>query len=182
VENADDKQLLAWTVDGNQQAFKLLMQRHIKAISAYAFQILKNKSLAEEICQETFLRVWQKSASWTDQGYSVKSWIYKICYNLCIDLIRKQDKERKIKLETQHRQDSISVIEPVHHIQYEQVLYALQTLPERQANALILNAFQGLNNTDAAQVMDVSIEALESLLARARRKLKQLLIEQENIA
>jgi len=178
VENATDKQLLNLIVQQNQVAFKELMHRHLKAISVYAYQTLKNFSLAEEIGQETFLRVWQKASTWTDQGYSVKSWIYKICYNLCIDLIRKQDKENKIKRESFHRNDNVSFIEPIHDLQYEQLLTILNQLPERQASALMLNAFKGLSNTEAAHVMDISIEALESLLARARRKLKTLIADQ----
>lgn len=183
MDDTDDKQLLLSIANGNQGAFQVLMQKYLRKITIYAYQTLKDNVIAEEIAQETFLRVWQKADTWSDQGFSIKSWIYKICYNLCIDFLRKQQKELRLKTESAYADDySRTEPEPQHHLEYEQIVNMLNKLPERQSTALYLSVFQGLSNMDAAIVMDISVEALESLLARARRKLKALLIQIDSLS
>lgn len=183
MDDTDDKQLLRSIASGNQSAFQVLMLKYLKSISVYAYQTLKDRVIAEEIAQETFLRVWQKADTWSDQGFSVKSWIYKISYNLCIDYLRKQQKELRLKHATVFTDEyMLAVPEPRHHLEYEQVVNTLGKLPERQSTALFLSAFQGLSNIDAAATMNISVEALESLLARARRKLKALLIQIDSLS
>lgn len=182
VDESDDKTLLGRIAAGDRHAFRTLMSRHLNALLSFSQGLVKNRAIAEEVTQETFLRVWQKASTWSDRGFTVKSWVYKICYNLSIDFLRKRDRETNIESAEEEAQMSFTHIGPTETIEFEEVVGLLEQLPERQMTAISLTCFHGLNNTEAAKTLDISIEALESLLARGRRKLKAVLLKQETEA
>lgn len=175
LEAIDDVALMASIAAGDRVAFNGFLSRHLSAVVQFARRYLPNQADAEDIAQETFFRVWKKADSWKPQGHSPRSWVYRIAYNLCIDEIRRRpatgpgadagvesSSVEISSLETTIEQDSdLSLLR-----------YSLKNLPERQRTAISLCALQGLSNKEAATVMGVSVEALESLLSRGRRLLR----------
>jgi len=174
-----DKELMQLISKGDKNAFAVLMQRHIAAILNFNRQYLSTE--AEDIAQEAFIRLWNKAPEWQDKGVSPKAWLMRVSYNLCIDTLRKQ---KTTSLEDQQT----TIVDPnvtieqlfINRSDFQQKIHQLNTLPERQRTAITLCAYHGLNNKQAAAVLGISIDALESLLARGRRKLKQLLKQQNN--
>lgn len=175
----EDISLMASIAMGDRKAFNIFLSRHLSAVVKFAKRYLPSLADAEDIAQETFIRVWQKSTMWQHQGYSPRSWLYRIAYNLCIDEIRRQpsreyatnnDAENKASLETDNLEQTIEHESDIHLLSR-----SLKQLPERQRTALSLCALQGLTNKEAASVMGISIEALESLLSRGRRQLRDQL-------
>lgn len=164
---------------GDRAAFRQLMERHQRPIAAYAQRMLGDVSLAEDVAQETFLRLWSRAGRFRPESARLTTWLHNIAHNLCIDRYRSASRSGLVA-EPGEPVDSRADPETLHGAAQagDRVREALAQLPERQRSALLLCHYQGLSNRDAAQVLDVSVDALESLLARARRALrKQLELE-----
>ncbi|MGD8568413.1 MAG: RNA polymerase sigma factor [Gammaproteobacteria bacterium] len=176
----DDSQLMLAVAGGDKAAFTEIVTRHLNAMIQFAMRYVGHRADAEDAAQEAFIRMWNKAASWEPQGFSVRSWMYRITYNLCIDELRKRRPVTPIENEAMLPADDPSG-EPDNELgqaqQQQAVSAALNQLPERQRTAIALCVYHGMSNRDAASVMDVSVEALESLLSRGRRTLKKLLLE-----
>ncbi|MEM7017476.1 MAG: RNA polymerase sigma factor [Pseudomonadota bacterium] len=175
-----DEVLMGRIQTEDHQAFTQLVDRHLKTIHGFAWRMLNNVTDAEDIAQETFLRVWRNAQQWQPKNAQVLTWIHRIAHNLCIDLQRRR---KRITEDIDDHADTLSADinlteELVKAQTAQRVSKALQTLPERQRGAIVLCYYQGLSNQEAASVLDISVQALESLMARGRRTLKQLLLEE----
>lgn len=164
---------------GDRDAFTEIVTRHLPPVVHFAMRYVGRRPDAEDVAQEAFIRLWKHAPEWEEKGFSIRSWIYRITYNLCIDELRK----RKPMTTVEDEVTLASTEQPDEDLYQDQrqrrVAAALNDLPERQRTALVLCVYQGLSNQDAATVMNVSIEALESLLSRARRMLKNKMTETE---
>ncbi len=168
--SAIETQQLRQIAQGDKHAFAQLLSAYLPSLLGFIKRYVKEPAQAEDIAQETFLRVWQRAGDWQPREHSPRSWIYRIAYNLCIDLIRKQ-KPTTDALDELIAPDSPES-EVIEQNQHQHLRTAIQSLPERQRTALYLCAFQGLSNKEAASIMSLGVDALESLLARARRSLR----------
>lgn len=173
MEREDEALLVRRVATGDRAAFALLVRQHQKPLSAYAQRMLSDVDSANDIVQETFLRLWTRAGSYNSSTARLTTWLHNIAHNLCVDSFRRQ-----ARISYSDNDDlEIPVCGPGDSYQHAQkaaqVRAALQVLPERQRSALLLCHYQGLSNRDAAAVLDVSVDALESLLARARRRLKE---------
>jgi RNA polymerase sigma-70 factor (ECF subfamily) len=175
----DDISLMESIAKGDRNAFSVFLSRHLSAVVQFSKRYLSSLADAEDIAQETFFRVWQKGNSWQSQGYSPRSWLYRIAYNLCIDEIRRQPASEQVNNDIAEKKAILDSGDLEKTIEYESdinwISRSLKKLPERQRTALSLCALQGLSNKEAANVMDISTDALESLLSRGRRQLREQL-------
>lgn len=180
-----DEQLLLLIAQGDKQAFSQMMGCYLPAVINFSMRYFSQRSDAEDIAQETFTRLWCKAPVWQDKGVSVKAWLYRVAYNQSIDQLRKQKPEYLSDYD-ENIIDEAAFIESMMDVDAKLSLQriALETLPERQRTAIALCAIKGFSNSEAAIVMGISVDALESLMARGRRKLKKnygLAIEQQKI-
>ncbi len=163
---------------GDRRAQRQLVDAHLGPIFALARRMLNNTAQAEDNCQEAFLRLWQVAPRWQPDA-KIGTWLYRITYNLCIDELRRQrrlsDEEAPEQadpapnaMEQQHRREVLATLEG-----------EMEKLPLRQRTAITLVHHQELSNIDAADIMEISVDALESLLARGRRKLRLALLAQK---
>ena len=154
-------------------AYRKLLDAHLPAVTRYVQRMLTRPGDTEDIVQEVFLRLWTQAAGFDQSKARLSTWLHNIAHNLCIDLFRKQ---KRIQL-TDETGDSTGGEEPEVVLAATNrsaiVRNALSSLPERQRSALILSYYQGLSNRETADILELSLPALESLLARARRTLKQ---------
>lgn len=170
----DEVQLIELVAGGDVRAYRKLVDRHLRGIHAFAYRMLGSRAEAEEISQETFLRLWEHAARYVPSA-KPSTWIYRIAHNLCVDrLRRRREKASAIlpdELPASERPSGLFLERQV----ADAVQRALAELPERQRAAMGLVHYQGLSNAEAAEVLGVGVRALESLLARARRQLKESL-------
>ncbi len=169
----EDAVLLARVRDGDETAFATLVTNHYGNVYGLACRMLHDQSEAEDISQDVFLKVWNKPEAWNPDGARFSTWLYRVTANACIDRMRKkvphptdfipETPDPAAGADTRLFEDQVSV----------KVDAAIANLPERQRLALVATYYQGLTNKEAAIVLGVTVDALESLLARARRKLKQ---------
>ena len=142
-----------------------------------AMRMLANAQDAEDVVQEAFLRLWRTLPEWRYGEAKVSTWLYRVVTNLCIDRQRRR-RERALP-------DGFDMADPAdgpaRTLERDQadarVRSAVDGLPERQRAAISLVHFQGLSGAEAANILETSVEALESLLARARRTLRTTLAD-----
>jgi RNA polymerase sigma-70 factor (ECF subfamily) len=173
----DDGKLMASVARGDKAAFAALTTRHLNPVIRYASRYIGTQSEAQDIAQETFIRLWKHAANWEERGFSLRSWIYRITYNLCIDELRKRRQMTPVEFDDSLASGDLPEQDIQRSQQQQQVTLALNELPERQRTAIILCVYQGMSNIDAAVVLDVSVDALESLLSRGRRALKKIILD-----
>jgi RNA polymerase sigma-70 factor, ECF subfamily len=137
-----------------------------------AFRMLGDMAAAEDMAQEAFLRLWRQARRWKPQA-KVSTWLYQVIYNLCIDQLRHRQWEADE--EAPDRPDTAAgPMDLRHRGQLAEIVEAaLTALPTRQRTAITLVHLQEVSNMEAAHIMGVSVEALESLLARGRRTLRK---------
>lgn len=158
---------------GDRNAFSKVVNLYMLDMHRFAYSILGDQFKSEDIVQETCLRLWNKADTWNPSG-NLKSWLLRIVHNLCMDELRKQKNETPLDITNFIIPDtSPSPIQVYSNKQQSHIMNRLLfSLPQRQRIALILVYYHGYKNKEAAQIMDISIEAIESLLARGRKKLK----------
>ena len=167
-----DDELIGRAGAGDTEAFERLVRRHLGRIVAFAGRTLGDAAAAEDVAQEVFLRLWTGASRWRPTGARLSTWLHTVALNLCRDRIAKR---REAPLDdVPDPPDPAPAPEARLATQAigASVQAALADLPEAQRVAITLCHFQGMRNQEAAEVMNVSVEALESLLARARRGLR----------
>jgi RNA polymerase sigma factor (sigma-70 family) len=173
-----DLDLLRRIGAGDGAACAALVDRHLRRVTALAGRLLGSRADAEDVAQEVFLRVWQQAPRWRSGEAKFSTWLHRVTLNLCTDRLR-----RRRETDLAAAGDPPSDAPPPDAGLQEaaivaRVQAALAQLPERQREAIVLCHYQELGNIEAAAVLELSVEALESLLARGRRRLRQLLIEE----
>ncbi len=171
---AADAVLLARASNGDEQAFSAIVDRHYGLVFRVAARILAEPSDAEDVAQEAFVKLWRDPAV-IDNPAALKGWLARVARNLAIDRIRRAKPASADGLD--ELPDAATGPDGrLRHAQAaELVAGAIAGLPERQRTALQLTYFEGLGNQETAEVMQVSVEAVESLLSRARRTLRETL-------
>lgn len=175
-EAPSDDVLMSRIAGGDRGAARILMARNLPRILGLARRTLGDETEAEDVAQETFIRVWKAAPRWRSGEARVSTWMCRIAINLCYDRLRKRRDVLTGTLperadEAPDQEAAMSRAETG-----DRIADAMAKLPERQRQAIELVHFQEMSNIAAAELMQVSVEAMESLLARGRRKLKALLL------
>jgi RNA polymerase sigma factor (sigma-70 family) len=181
IEEDPDAELLARVGEHDPHAVREMVTRKLPRVLAMATRMLGDRAEAEDVAQETFVRIWKHAARWEVGNARFDTWMHRVVLNLCYDRLRGQRGQREEPVE-----DVADAVDPAkrpdeqfdERSRGDRVGAALARLPARQREALVLHYYQELSNEDAAALMGVSIEALESLLARARRNMRASLIGQ----
>jgi RNA polymerase sigma-70 factor (ECF subfamily) len=177
--DVSDETLMLRAGRGDGTACQLLVERHLGAIVTFAHRTLGDRSEADDAAQEVFLRVWSASARWRRQSARFRTWLYRVALNVCLDRLAKARRTPSGEPAEHAVLVADRTLEPfaaTHAAEVgRHVSVALAELPDAQRIAVTLCYYQGLRNVEAADVMGVSVEALESLLARGRRALRERL-------
>ena len=173
-----DEELMRAVCTGDKSAYQTLVKQHLKPISHYAFRLLGNQKDTEDITQEVFLRLWTNAEKWKPEKSKLTTWLHRITHNLCIDYLRKHG-----RMQTQDSFDDETEDAPPLEDErsgedaerLDLLREAMDSLPENQRSALSLCHYQGFSNKEAAAIMNISVKALESAIARAKRNLREIL-------
>lgn len=171
-EHDPDLPLLRAVARGDAAACAALVDRHLARLHAFAARLLGDAGEAEDVCQDTFLKLWRSAADWREGEAKLGTWLHQVALNACRDRLRRRRPETDVDdaplAATQPSPERAAARDE----RALRVREAVDALPQRQREALVLCHFEGYGNIEAAHMMDVSVEALESLLGRARRTLR----------
>lgn len=176
VSDPDDE-LVRRMALGDQGACAGLLARHLDRIRSLARRMLGNDADADEVAQDTFLRAWQQASQWRHGHARYATWLFQVALNLCRDRLRARRPQRDDDID--HLADpspSPELLADEHELA-RRLQTALERLPPRQREALVLFHDHGLSQAGIAETLELSVEAVESLLARARRALRSALRE-----
>jgi RNA polymerase sigma-70 factor (ECF subfamily) len=167
-----DEALLVRIADGDAAAVRALVGRKLPRILGLAHRMLGDAAEAEDVAQEAFVRIWRQAAKWRPGEARFDTWLHRVALNLCYDRLRRRreiatDAPPEVADEGPAPDRGLLAQDTG-----ERVGEALARLPERQREAIVLCHYQELGNIEAAAVMGVTVEALESLLSRGRRALR----------
>ncbi len=178
-----DEALLVLYANGDRDAARALTQRLLPRVLGYAARLLADRSEAEDVAQEAMIRLWRIAPEWRQGEAKVTSWLYRVVTNLCTDRLRSRRRRATDALD--------AVAEPadgapgavaglIEADRMAALQAALATLPERQRQAVVLRHIEGLTNPEIAEVMEIGVEAVESLTARGKRALAAALSGQRD--
>jgi RNA polymerase sigma-70 factor (ECF subfamily) len=172
VSADNDALLLARFAVGDQGAARILTDRLLPGVMRQAWRILGDEAEAEDVAQDAMLRLWRQAGDWRAGEARISTWLYRVTHNLCIDRIRKRRPMSDIENVAEPHDPAPSVLERLANSEESRALArAILALPERQRQALVLRHFEGISNPEIGERLKCSVEAVESLLARARRQL-----------
>jgi RNA polymerase sigma-70 factor (ECF subfamily) len=176
-DTSDDALLIAFG-NGDRLAARILTDRHAPRVIGYAARLLKDRAEAEDVAQDAMMRLWKIAPEWRTGEAKVTTWLYRVVTNLCTDRLRKRRGKGLDEIaepeDGKPSQDAVLM-------QKQRVAAldaALDTLPDRQKEAVVLRHIEGLSNPEIAQVLDIGVEAVESLTARGKRALAKALADQ----
>lgn len=181
-DDLDEEELIDRIAQGDQDAFQALFGRLAGNVFKLSYSLLLDRQMAEDATQETFVKLWLRAADWRPEA-TLKTWLLTIARNLCLDMIRKQKNDLR-KRQNLFDGGGLDVVGPVQaHAenevdrkkQKEALQVALFQLPARQREAIVLVYFMEVPNSEAARIVGLKVAAFDSLLARARRSLREVL-------
>lgn len=169
-----DESLMERVVAGDHQAFATLVERHTKMFFSAAYRVCGNPVEAEDIVQDAFLKLWAKPQAFdASKGVKFTTWFYRVVSNVAIDAARKKKPQVGAEIVDLMADGAAGADEMLVMDEQQRALEdAIQELPERQKIALNLCFYEGLSNKEAAEVLGVGVKAVESLLMRAKKALK----------
>lgn len=168
----DDARLIAAVARRDASAFRMLAERHAPALHRLSWRLLADRTEAEDVVQESLLRLWDHAAAWKPVGGGVPAWLRRIATNLCLDRLRRRarmsDEEAPERVDDAAPADAEIDAARLGDIARR----ALQALPDRQRAAVVLTYYEELSNAAAADLLAMKLKAFESLLARGRAALR----------
>ncbi|GAA6164800.1 RNA polymerase sigma factor [Pelagimonas sp. KU-00592-HH] len=174
-EEVPDEALLVLYANGDPSAARILTLRMTPRVFSHAYRVLGDRAEAEDVAQEALMRLWKIAPDWRSGEAKVTTWLFRVVANLCTDRLRKR---RGVDLDAvpEPEDDTASAADMMQErARMDALQQALGTLSDRQRQAVVLRHIEGLGNPEIAEIMEISVEAVESLTARGKRALAKVL-------
>lgn len=170
-----DDELVGLVAQGHPAAYSVLVARHVDRFVAFAERFLGNRADAEDVVQMAYTKLWHNAAAFNPERARFKTWFYRVVRNQCIDYRRTRRVEQLPENYDAVDDSPEASVNIAAKQRAEVVRSALDTLTTQQRSAITLCYFEEMSNREAAEIMELNIKALESLLTRARKRLANTL-------
>jgi RNA polymerase sigma-70 factor (ECF subfamily) len=172
MTDQSDEALLRRFAQGDRAAARALTLRLTPKVMGHAYRLLGQREEAEDIAQEAMLRLWRVSSEWREGEARVTTWLYRVVANLCTDRLRRRDRITLLDKVPDPPDDRGGPAQDMQsRARVDALQNALNALPERQRQAVVLRHIEEIGNPEIAEIMGISVEAVESLTARGKRAL-----------
>ena len=180
LQDHRDRDLVQRISDGDRAAFSELYRRYSSSALGLAMRILGERSMAEEVLQEVFLSVWRRAAGYDPARGSVRSWIFSQIHHRSVDVVRREEAERRRSTSTVEREAIEGEIDEVAEEDWlrarrEQVRRALDHLSPEQRRMIELAYFGGLTQSEVARETGVPLGTVKSRTLAAMRRMRDAL-------
>ena len=188
-QEISDEALMLLCQKGRQDALEQLYQRHYRPVLLFILRLMQNREMAEDLVQETFIRVYNNRDSWQPRS-KFTSWLYRIARNLCIDEKRRYW-NRLVQMDSQYAtyndsgpsspldkaedENSDARDRFASKIDEETIKQAINQLSPEQREVIILNKYQGMSYIEIAEILGATPESIKQRAYRAHLKLRQIL-------
>lgn len=171
-----DDLLLERIAQSDERAFRTLVERHVDRAYALALRILRNAADAEDVVQDSLLKVWTTRGNWQPGKARFSTWLYRVVTNRCLDICRKP-RTTDIDDAPEPMDEALDALSTIHTGEVNVLLErAMGRLPNQQRIALILSYNDELSNPEIAEIMQTTVMAVESLMKRGRQQLRAILV------
>lgn len=177
----DDADLVRATLEGDPEAFQVLVERHQARLFALVGHYVRGQAEAEDLVQDAFLKAYSKLSSFQLQA-SFSTWLHRIAVNTALDLLKRRGRNPVTAVEDPEQvapDDGGSLPAPGAELEREEVATitrrTLEELPELFRTVLVLREFEERSYLEIAEILDISIGTVESRLFRARARFKEAL-------
>lgn len=181
LADLSDESLLVLYANSDPDAARLLTGRLLPRVLGYATRLLGDRAEAEDVAQDAMMRLWRVAPDWRTGEAAVATWLYRVVTNLCTDRQRARMRRRSDALEDvpEPADDAASAEAGLIEADRMAALQtALDSLPDRQRQAVVLRHIEGMTNPEIAAILEIGVEAVESLTARGKRALSLALAGQ----
>ncbi len=172
-----DEDLLSLVEQRDPDAFAALYDRHSRAAYSLAYRMMGERQAAEDLVQDTFLKVWRSAGSYRAERGSVRTWILSILHNRGIDQLRAQASRlrtrERLEASAEKAQPSEAFSEMLRSSQREQVREAMNTLPPEQLKILELAYFSGYTHTEIAELLGLPLGTVKGRMRLGLKKIKE---------
>lgn len=173
--NHEERLLLKQIAEGDEQAFAVLFYRYLPVLQPFALKFTKSSDVAEEIIQDTFLRVWLNREK-LDDIENVKSWLYKFASNECLNYLRKQLKEAKAidKLIIEHPKESNNTVDTLNLNDVNYLVgQAIDRLPGQRKRIYLMSRSEGMNIPEIAAALELSPNTIKNALVISLKTIRE---------
>ncbi len=176
----DDIALMQRIASRDQQAFMELYEKYGKAVFSLAYRIVSNSVLAEEIAQDTFLKVWHQSTRWDSDKGRLKSWLLTIAQFTAIDRLRQERRQPAVLPDSLEENAEVIHLPDSFPWQDGSTLKQLiAQLPKDQSVLIELAFFQGMSHTEIADLLKLPLGTVKTRLRSGLRRLRELWVKGE---
>lgn len=176
MQSPSDDRLMERISHGDEEAFEQLVERWQYQVFAFLIDMLGDREEAEDLTQETFLRLYDHAGRYRRQD-RFRGWLLRIAGNLARSALRRRRILRWIRFEPERHDRMSTTADPDAALEREELRTAVRTavarLPWRQRQAVVLKRFQDLDYREIAEAMNTTVPAVESLLQRAAATLRR---------
>jgi RNA polymerase sigma-70 factor (ECF subfamily) len=172
MTDQSDEALLRRFAQGDRAAARALTLRLTPKVMGHSYRLLGQREEAEDIAQEAMLRLWRIAPEWREGEARVTTWLYRVVANLCTDRLRRRGRITLLDKVPDPPDDRGGPAQDMQsRARVDALQNALNALPERQRQAVVLRHIEEIGNPEIAEIMGISVEAVESLTARGKRAL-----------
>ena len=178
----NDQHYINQIIEGNTNAFSVLVNQYKDLVFTLTYKMLKNKEEAEEVSQDTFIKIFNSLNKFKGES-KFSTWIYKITYNTCLDKLKKNKKDNNVVYIEDFKEHQVNAIQNIiesidEKERNQKIQECLQLLPSEEAFLLTLYYFDDQSIEEIAKVIDCNANNVKIKLYRTRKKLASILKEQ----
>lgn len=177
MQQHSDEQLVMLVLNGNRDAFAVLVERYQKQIFSLACKLGGDYDEARDLAQECFLKIYQELPRY-DSSRKFFSWMYRVAHNTCLNLLKKRPREQLTE-DGQLLSGDAAAAAPEQDVERRErargIIEAIASLPEKYRDPLVLKYVEHLSYQEIAQRLDLPLTTVETRLFRGRNMLKEKL-------